>query len=617
MARHWVHCGWAVLACCIGGLVACSLGQSGAKNDADVIIVGAGLAGLSAAIDAASGGATVLVIDMNSVFGGHGIQSGGVAVVGSPMQLERGFKDTPERAIADWTAWTVDGHPEWLRFYAEHSRAMIYDWLTGLGVRFDRILPSHGNSVPRFHMTYRRGLNLTRPLYLEAMRYSNISFRWNLTAQHLIKVADRVVGVQALDLRRGEQLELRASTVILATGGFESNIALVTENWPGSVPAPEKIYSMSGQNSRGTGHAMAVEAGAALVNMDRQYNGYAALPNMLGLDDERGFVSGSGRAIWVNNAGKRFVTEGGIDRYVFPLVMQQDPPGYWRIFDNDDKRAFRINSPHFVSAEAVDQEKIQRLVIDNPEITVSADTLVALADRIGVPAVSLVATVEQYNAQVSSGENTDVNGVAAESPPPVFSIDAAPFYAMRTYPMANKSGGGVSIDLAARALDAKGSPVPGLYAAGEVTGAAGINGLNGLDGMWTGPSMLTGRVAGRTVVADLQASGSWTAAAHTRDENTTPEPAVAEPWTAALDSGDLEALLATPRDGYWHFERVHSLVLERDYQCTQCHSAEVPFAAPSTRTQSLAQAAICDACHLAPAGLLDPTSHTANSKQAD
>jgi len=605
---------------CLGGLAACGPGQSGAENDADVIIVGAGLAGLSAAIDAASGGAEVLVIDMNSVFGGHGIQSGGVAVVGSPMQAERGFQDTPERAISDWTDWTVDGHPEWLRFYAEHSREMIYDWLIGLGVRFDRILPSHGNSVPRFHMTYRRGLNLTRPLYLEALRYSNISFRWNLTAQHLIKAADRVVGVQALDLRGGASLELRASKVILATGGFESNIALVTENWPEGVPVPEKIFSMSGQNSRGTGHAMAVEAGAALVNMERQYNGYAALPNMLGLDDERGFVSGSGRTIWVNNAGKRFVTEGGIDRYVFPLVMQQDPPGYWRIFDDDDKHAFRINSPHFVSADAVDQEKIQRLVINNPEITLSADTLAALADRIGVPAGSLVATVEQYNAQVSSGENTAVNGVAAESPPPVFSIGVPPFYAMRTYSMANKSGGGVSIDLAARALDAKGRPVPGLYAAGEVTGSAGINGLNGLDGMWTGPSMLTGRVAGRTVVADLQASGSWTAATHTRDESTTLESVdlvAPEPWTAVLDAGDLEALLATRRDGYWHFDRVHSLVLERDYQCTQCHSAQVPFAAPSTRTQSLAQAAICDACHLVPAGLLDPTSNTANSKQAD
>ena len=120
------------------------------QQDADVLIIGAGLAGLSAAIDSASGGARVLVIDMNSVFGGHGIQSGGVAIVGSPMQEALGFQDTPEQAYKEWMDWAVDGHSEWTRFYAENSREMIYDWVTGFGVRFDRILLSHSDSVPRF-----------------------------------------------------------------------------------------------------------------------------------------------------------------------------------------------------------------------------------------------------------------------------------------------------------------------------------------------------------------------------------------------------------------------------------------------------------------------------------
>ena len=615
------HNGMAALFFLAAGLAACDMSETQVDNDADVIIVGAGLAGLSAAIDAASAGANVLVIDMNSVFGGHGIQSGGVAVVGSPMQVSMGFQDTPDQAYRDWMDWTVDGHAGWTRFYVEHSRELIYEWVTGLGVRFDRIIPSHGNSIPRFHMTYRRGLNLTRPLFLEALRYSNISFRWNTMAQHLLKQAGRVVGVRAMDLRRAEQVELRAAGVILATGGFESNIAMVTKNWPGNLPAPERIYSMSGQNSRGTGHLMAIEAGAALVHMDRQYNGYSALPNVLGLDEERGFVSGSSRAIWVNNEGQRFVTEGGIDRDVFPLVMQQSPPGYWRIFDEDDKGAFRINSPHFVSAEAVDEEKIQRVVIDNPEITFRADTLDALAERIGLPPDALVETVRQHNVRMTNGESTDVNGMPAESAQPVFTIDTPPFYAMRTYPMANKSAGGVSIDMGARALDADGRPVPRLYAAGEVTGSAGINGLNGLDGMFTGPSILTGRVAGRTVVADLAATGDWTASPFLRDESMSLDPVEpsddSQTWVAGLDAGDVQALLAISRDGYWHFERVHSLVLERDYQCTKCHSREVPFASPTTRMQSLAQAGTCDACHLAPVGTLDPTSHSAVSDKPD
>ena len=617
----WSRVCTALVSCLLGGLAACGQQQPQVHNDADVIIVGAGLAGLSAAIDAANGGAEVLVIDMNSVFGGHGIQSGGVAIVNSAMQAEMGYQDTPDLAYRDWMEWTVDGHPEWTRFYVEHSRELIYDWVTGLGARFDRIIPSHGNSMPRFHMTYRRGLNLTRPLYLESLRYSNIAFRWNTVAQHLIKHEGRVAGVEALDLRLGEQLALRADSVILATGGFQSNIALVTENWRSDLPAPKQIYSMSGQNSRGTGHLMAVQAGAALVHMDRQYNGYSALPNVLGLDNERGFVSGSSRTIWVNNEGNRFVTERGVDRDVFPVVMRQTPPGYWRIFDDDDKGSFRINSPHFVSAEAVDQQKIQRLVIDNPEVTIKADSIEELAERIGLPPGTLAETLRDYNAQVNRGESTDLNGMSAESPPPAFTIDTPPFYAMRTYAMANKSAGGISIDLGARALDAEGWPVPGLYAAGEVTGSAGINGLNGLDGMFTGPAILTGRVAGRTAVADLSTGGNWTASPFKRDESMSLGPALSadddRPWVPELDANDVEAMLAISRDGYWHFERVHKLVLERNYQCTQCHSYRVPFAPATTRTQKLAQAGTCDACHLAPAGTLDPTAHQDASDKPD
>jgi succinate dehydrogenase/fumarate reductase flavoprotein subunit len=596
-------------------LPACERQESPVQNDADIVIVGAGLAGLSAAIDAASSGADVLVIDMNSVFGGHGIQSGGVAVVGSPMQAELGFVDTPDKAYRDWMEWTVDGHPEWTRFYADNSRELIYDWVTGLGVRFDRIIPSHGNSEPRFHMTYRRGLNLLRPLYLESLRYSNITFRWNVVAQHLTMQDGRIVGVQARDLRLDEPMQLHAAAVILSTGGFQSNIAMVRENWYDNFRVPEKIYSMSGQYSRGTGHRMAEEAGAALVNMDRQYNGYAALPNVLGLEDERGFVGGNSRTIWVNGEGRRFVTEGGIDRYVFPVVMQQEPPGYWHIFDDDDKDGFRINSPHFVSAEAVDGEKIQRLLIDNPSVTTKADTIEELAELIGLPRDTLAETVREFNAGVIAGDSMDVNGMMPENPPPYFRIDTAPYYAMRAYPMANKSAGGVSVDLGTRALDGAGQPVSGLYAAGELNGSAGINGLNGLDGMFTGPAILTGRVAGRTAVADLKAAGNWTEKSFTRDENMSAD----NNWPALpdLDASDLEPMLTVSRDGYWHFERSHHLVLERNYACVQCHSELVPFAPLTERVQYLAQTETCNACHLAPAGTLDPTSHQASEDRPD
>jgi succinate dehydrogenase/fumarate reductase flavoprotein subunit len=580
--------------------------MAGASGEVDIIVVGAGLAGLSAAIDAASAGARVVVVDMNSVFGGHGIQSGGVAFVDSAMQRAMGFEDSPEQAYADWMDWTVDGHAEWTRFYVEHSREMLYDWLTGLGVTFDRIRPSHGNSLPRFHMTHRRGLNLTRPIFLEALRYSNIEFRWNAVAEHLVKDGGRVVGIEGLDYRAGTRFELRGRTVILATGGFQSNIQMVKDNWRADLPTPGAVYSMSGHNSRARGHRMAEEAGAALVHLDRQYNGYTIVPDMLGLDEARGYYGGNARSIWVNSAGERFVTELGIDRYVFDAVMREQPEGHWAIYDFDDKDGFRLNGPHFVSADALDIEKIQRLAVENPAITQKADTLAELAALIGVPAPALEATVARYNALVENGESTDVDGLPPEDTPPEFTIDAPPFYATKLYPMANKSAGGVAIDMETHALDANGNVVAGLYAAGELTGSAGMNGLNGLDGMFTGPSMLTGRVAGRTAAAELAGTPDWTPVEFTRREGEwVADVDVAAAFNPTLGSDDVRAMLVQTRDGYWHFERVHNLVLERGYDCAQCHAQDAaPFYAASSRNDRAVQTRICEACHLAPAGTL-------------
>jgi succinate dehydrogenase/fumarate reductase flavoprotein subunit len=354
---------------------------------------------------------------------------------------------------------------------------------------------------------------------------------------------------------------------------------------------------------------MAVEVGATLVNLDRQYNGYTILPDVLGLDSSRGITGGNARAIWVNSEGRRFVTERGIDRYVFDAVMKQQPEGHWAIFDDDDKDGFRMGGPHFVSADEVDTEKVQRFGVDNEAITQNAETIEALAELIGIFPGALVETVQQYNQLVLNGESTDVDGLLPEDPPPRFIIDTPPYYATKLYPMANKSAGGISIDLKTHALDMDGNPVPGLYAAGEVTGSAGMNGLNGLDGMFTGPSILTGRVAGKTVAAELASTAGWMPDAFTREAGSLiqiGEDALVNDWLPTLGEEELSAMLEVSRDGYWHFERVHRLVLERDYDCANCHSAQIaPFYAATSRADKTAQAQVCDACHLAPRGTLE------------
>ena len=161
------------------------------------------------------------------------------------------------------------------------------------------------------------------------------------------------------------------------------------------------------------------------------------------------------------------------------------------------------------------------------------------------------------------------------------------------FPMTRKSMGGVAVDRQARALDTEGHVFPGLYAVGEINGSVGINGSHGMDGMFLGPAIVTGRLAGQAIAAERASAAPLSLPALPAED---PLPDAAS-WSAALTAEDLRALLAVDRDGYWHFGMSHEMVLERGYDCSQCHSAQVPFAAVRNRQSKLAQTAVCTNCH--------------------
>jgi succinate dehydrogenase/fumarate reductase flavoprotein subunit len=191
-----------------------------------------------------------------------------------------------------------------------------------------------------------------------------------------------------------------------------------------------------------------------------------------------------------------------------------------------------------------------------------------------------------------AGEDTDFGRFSGGDDVPS-TIEEAPFYAVQMFPMTRKNMGGVAVDKQVRALDRQGQVIPGLYAIGELNGSVGINGKHGLDGMFLGPAILTGRLAGRSI-----------AATYTRGQEslvTEPDPPLAQQdagdWEAALTAADLQSLLAISRDGYWHFEESHQLVLDRNYQCSSCHSARLPFAGVSDRASRLLQTDVCTTCH--------------------
>jgi succinate dehydrogenase/fumarate reductase flavoprotein subunit len=165
---------------------------------------------------------------------------------------------------------------------------------------------------------------------------------------------------------------------------------------------------------------------------------------------------------------------------------------------------------------------------------------------------------------------------------------------MQNFLVTRKSMGGISIDMSARALDGEGVPVPGLYAAGEVTGVAGINGSVGMSGTFLGPSVMIGRIAARTILDTLALNTDQPAMLQGDEVRAASEPA---DWTADMDADGLKKLLNEPRSGYWHFDVVHELVLERNYACTLCHSSNVPMKTAITKAELIAQSKICTTCH--------------------
>ena len=566
-------------------LSACERDQPRIQNDADVIVVGAGLSGLSAAVEMGRGGVAVLVVDMNSVVGGHAVLAGGVALVGTPVQERAEIHDSSDLAYKDWMEWTGDGDPHWTRFYAENSREMIYDWVTEMGVEFVRVVPGHGNSVPRFHFTEGRAVHLVLPIYRTALAIPNVSFLWNSRAGSLLLEDGRVVGVVVKNLRSGETRSIHAPDVVLASGGFESDLDRVLANWIPELPQPDPLLIGAAISATGSGHDMASEAGAALTRIDRHYIYVNGMLDPRDPDGSHALTAGNDHAMWVNADGQRFTNEAGFDRDILVDLLNQKPSTYWMIFDESSRHAFGMRGAAWLKNSMEGHP-----ILDDSNAAKRAQSLEELAAMTGLPADVLTRSVQRFNAMIQSGEDADFGRFSQDDDPPS-KILLAPFYAVQMYPVTRKNMGGVAIDHQARALDERGQVIPGLHAVGELNGSVGINGKYGLDGMFLGPAILTGRLAGQSIAASY-ADVAEKPAIH----SLFPAPDTGN-WQPAMGTADLESLLAESRDGYWHFEVSHRLALERNYECMLCHSARLPFAPVNNRQSSLAQTELCTNCH--------------------
>lgn len=552
----------------------------------DVIVVGAGISGLSAALELARGGAAVTVIDMSSVFGGHAVMSqGSLSIVGSPVQEAAGIHDTPALATQDFLKFGEDADAAWVAYYVENSRREIYDWVTELGVRFEGVASSPGNSVDREHQPAGRGIGLVTPIYRECLEQPGVRFVWNTRVDQLLTDGGRVTGVLARNLRTEKEDRFHAGSIILATGGFQSNLHMVREFWPAEFRFPERILVGSGRNSVGSGHKLAESAGGELVKMDHQWNYFTGIPDPRYPGTNRGLSAANMYGIIVNAEGRRFANLHGWAKAVMPALLEQKQVTLWFIFDEASKPFFVVSGSDWANFKKVEQQ-----ILNNPELVQSAGTLEQLAEKSGLPAQNLVETVRRYNELVKRGVDDDFHRFGPDRP--AFSNKASPplltppFYAMQAFPLTRKSMGGVAIDLKCRVLDKQKQPIPGLYAVGELTGLAGINGKAALEGTFLGPCIVTGRVAARSILVGLNRP-------HPQDPKESPDAA------RCATCHDIPRQLAKPRPGYWHFEHVHRVGLGRGTDCRTCHAELAPYRADSHRINPQALAATCVHCHVA------------------
>jgi predicted oxidoreductase len=450
-------------------------------------------------------------------------------------------------------------------------------------VEFESALQSPGNAVPREHQPIGRGIGLVTPVFRACQEQPTVRFVWNTKIEQLLQHEGRVTGVVGRNVRTQEETRWEADAVILATGGFQNNLDMVREFWPAEFKFPEKIFIGSGRHSVGYGHKLAQEAGGELVRMDHQWNYFCGIPDPRYPGSNRGLNAANMHGILVNPDGKRFANLHGWAKIVMPPLLAQKKQTVWFIFDAASKPNFHVSGTDWSDFRKVDRE-----ILQNPSLVHVADTLEELAEKSGLPAENLAATVKRWNELVDQGVDDDfgrfgpqANDYSNGASP---KIVTPPFYAMQTWPLTRKSMGGVAINRACQVIDKDQAVIPGLYAVGELTGLAGINGKAALEGTFLGPCIVTGRVAAQSILKTLP---------------DVPAPSELQAASRCSECHDIGAEIAEKRPGFWHFEAVQRTVLDRGTDCRICHSDLIPYDETRHHIHLPTLTTTCVQCHTA------------------
>ncbi len=545
--------------------------------DADVIVVGAGLSGLVAAAELAEAGRRVIVLDQEGAanLGGQAHWSfGGLFLVDSPEQRRMGIRDSLELAWQDWQGSAGFDRPEdhwprqWAQAYVDFAAGEMRSWLHQQGMRWfpvvgwaergDGSASGHGNSVPRFHITWGTGPGVLEP-FVRRVRAGVAAGRVELRLRH--RVDELVVSGEAVSGVRGSLLaadaagrgrptsrevvgdfDLSAQAVVVSSGGIGGNHELVRANWPSRLgTAPERMITGVPAYVDGRMLAIAQEAGGRVINPDRMWHYVEGIHNWDPIWPQHAIrILPGPSSMWFDALGNRLPAPlfPGFDTLGTLAHLRQTGHDHsWFILTHTIiGREFALSGSEqnpdltgrsvrgVLGRATADMPEPVRAFLDRGEDFVQAASIGELVGRMNaltpeplLDAAHIERQIVERDRQIANPFSKDAQVTAIRGarnyrgdrlirtarPHRILDPKAGPLIAVRLSVLTRKTLGGLETDLSARALGPGGRPVEGLYAAGEAAGfgGGGMHGYRSLEGTFLGGCIFSGRTAGRAAAA--------------------------------------------------------------------------------------------------------------------
>lgn len=544
----------------------------------DVIVVGAGLAGLVAATEAAERGFSVCIVDQEGEqnLGGQAFWSlGGLFFVDSPEQRRMRVRDSLDLARQDWFGSAGFDRPEdywprrWAEAYLDFAAGEKREWLHRMGMRWFPVVGwaerggslahGHGNSVPRFHVTWGTGPGVLAPFVKKAKAMAatgRLTFRFRHRVDRLDITDGRVTGISGAVLaadpvQRGQEssreeqgdFTFSAAAVIVSSGGIGGNQDLVRRNWPVERLGEPPAGMVCGVPAHVDGRMVAITetAGGAVINRDRMWHYTEGVKNHDPIWPVHGIrILPGPSSFWCDADGNRLAAPAmpGFDTLGTLKMLGERGSGHsWFILTKAIiKKEFALSGseqnpdltgkdiPLLLKRLGKEPPGPVRAFMECGEDFAVRDTLEELVAAMNAISGDNRLHIDHIRRQIEARDREIENGFSKDAqvtaihgarrylgdrlmrtakPHRLLDPAMGPLIAVRLHVLTRKTLGGLHTDLEARVLDAAGEPVPGLYAAGEVAGfgGGGMHGYNALEGTFLGGCLFSGRIAGRSVLA--------------------------------------------------------------------------------------------------------------------